>query len=76
MRHVIITGFSIRKELLQRIEIERGDVSRSRFLSKLVEQALESDSLKNYRNDPIRLEPTLPLAIAESKPLRSDSEHE
>lgn len=46
MRNVTITGFSIPKDLLRRIEIERGDISRSKFLSKLVEQALESDSLK------------------------------
>jgi len=46
MKNVVVTGFSIRKELLQRIEVERGDVSRSRFLSKLVEQALASDSLE------------------------------
>jgi hypothetical protein len=39
----VITGFSLRRELLDRLETQRGDISRSKFLQRLLERALESD---------------------------------
>jgi metal-responsive CopG/Arc/MetJ family transcriptional regulator len=42
MEESVVTGLSIRKELLAKIDAERGDVSRSRFMSKLMEQGLEN----------------------------------
>jgi len=42
MEESVVTGLSIRKKLLARIDVERGDISRSRFMSKLMEQGFEN----------------------------------
>jgi metal-responsive CopG/Arc/MetJ family transcriptional regulator len=45
VKNAVITGFSLSKELLEQIEFERGDISRSKFLRKLIERGL-SDAKK------------------------------
>jgi hypothetical protein len=44
MRHSIPIGISMPKEMMSRIDTERGDISRSRFLLRLIEctYAIES----------------------------------
>jgi hypothetical protein len=37
MRHSIPIGISLPKEIMSRIDTERGDISRSRFLLRLIE---------------------------------------
>jgi len=37
MRHSIPIGISLPKEMMSRIDTERGDISRSRFLLRLIE---------------------------------------
>ena len=39
MKHCTATGLSLPTEIVDRIDSERGDVSRSRFLLRLIERA-------------------------------------
>jgi len=40
------TGLSLPGELLRKIDAERGDISRSRYLLRLIERAYEAKNLK------------------------------
>jgi metal-responsive CopG/Arc/MetJ family transcriptional regulator len=46
MKNSTITGFSIPKELYLWIESQRGDVSRSKFLQRIIEHAIEEDTAR------------------------------
>jgi hypothetical protein len=74
MKKVVITGLSIRKELLQRIEAERGDISRSRFLSRLVEDALgpDTNSLKKLPQGSRKVVAHEDLAVVQTKTTHRD----
>ncbi len=39
---MMVTGFSMTKDLFKQLEALRGDVGRSRFIARLVEKELES----------------------------------
>jgi hypothetical protein len=39
-RNTKVTGFSLSPELFNRLETQRGDVSRSRFLTNILEKVL------------------------------------
>lgn len=39
MKHYTSTGLSLPTEIVDRIDSERGDISRSRFLLRLIERA-------------------------------------
>jgi hypothetical protein len=45
MRECVSAGFSIPREILLKIDRLRGDVSRSKFLLRLVEKALEDKGM-------------------------------
>ena len=42
MKRYISTGLSLPTELIQKIDSERGDISRSRFLLRIIERAYEN----------------------------------
>ena len=44
MRHSIPIGISLPKEMMSRIDTERGDISRSRFLLRLIEYTYAIES--------------------------------
>ncbi len=81
MKNTVVSGISIKRELLQRIDLERGDISRSRYLSRLVEQVLRSNnsSLKKSLQTASKVGPEEQSAKIEPKtPImeRSDSGHD
>jgi metal-responsive CopG/Arc/MetJ family transcriptional regulator len=54
MKNSTITGFSIPKELYLWVETHRGDVSRSRFLQRIIEHAIEEDATKQRQQSESR----------------------
>ena len=38
MRKIVPTGISLPKELMQKIDVERGDISRSRYILRILER--------------------------------------
>jgi metal-responsive CopG/Arc/MetJ family transcriptional regulator len=45
MKYCKSTGLSIPAELMQKIDAERGDISRSRFVLRLIERAYQQKQL-------------------------------
>ena len=46
MGNVTVTGFSMPKELYLWVEMQRGDVSRSKFLQRIIEHAVEENAAR------------------------------
>ncbi len=46
MKNYESTGLSLPSDLLQKIDEERGDVSRSRFLLRLIQRAYEEKKMR------------------------------
>lgn len=46
MGNTTVTGFSIPKDLYHWVEMQRGDVSRSKFLRRIIEHAIEEDIVR------------------------------
>jgi metal-responsive CopG/Arc/MetJ family transcriptional regulator len=46
MKHYTATGLSLPNELIQKIDVERGDISRSRFLLRIIEKAYNTNNKK------------------------------
>jgi len=51
MGNTTVTGFSIPKELYLWVETHRGDVSRSRFLQRIIKHAIEEDAARRQQFD-------------------------
>jgi hypothetical protein len=45
------TGLSLPNEILARIDAERGDISRSRYILRQLEKVLQTDSTSGERAD-------------------------
>jgi metal-responsive CopG/Arc/MetJ family transcriptional regulator len=50
-KSAVITGFSVKRELLERLDKERGDVSRSRYISRLLEAGLKDHESQNQQKE-------------------------
>lgn len=54
MQQSIAVGISLPKEIMSKIDSERGDVPRSRYLLRIVEKLyLDKKSVKNSNQDPL-----------------------
>lgn len=51
MTEVILVGISFPKNILTRIDYERGDVPRSRYLLRVLENALQSEGKEEWKRD-------------------------
>jgi metal-responsive CopG/Arc/MetJ family transcriptional regulator len=55
LKRSTVTGFSIPKELYHWLEMQRGDVSRSRFLQRIIEHAIEEDTARQRQQSEDRI---------------------
>jgi hypothetical protein len=51
MKRCESTGLSLPSDLLRRIDLERGDISRSRFLLRLIERRYKDEQSKREVQD-------------------------
>ncbi len=49
MQKYSATGLSLPSEVLKRIDVERGDISRSRYVLRQLEKVLQTDSTSGER---------------------------
>ena len=73
MQNKVAMGISFPKKLIKTIDRERGDVSRSRFVLRLLEQVYEEKKQKNGlgRQDDIQVRAMnhpVPTVVSTSKP--------
>jgi metal-responsive CopG/Arc/MetJ family transcriptional regulator len=59
MKLYISTGLSLPRKLLRKIDIERGDVSRSRYILRLLEKTYADEEYEECQDSPDRRLETL-----------------
>jgi metal-responsive CopG/Arc/MetJ family transcriptional regulator len=62
MKYFISTGLSLPSKLLRKIDIERGDVSRSRYILRLLERTYTDEEYEEHQDSPDRRLETLQLS--------------
>lgn len=70
MQDYISTGISFRKEIIYKIDAERGDVPRSKYLGRILERYyyLIQEPQKNKKNDTLDLSDSLAAILGSDRP--------